>query len=83
MHSHSTSATWQKHFCEKKGFLMHPIRTKTIYALTPLATTIQLFQIASREVSLTILLSNIVRKCYRVFYIYPGPKNEQCPTQTF
>ena len=42
-----------------------------------------LFQLASREVSLTIVMSNIVGEYRRVFYNYPGPKNEQCHTQTF
>ena len=41
-----------------------------------------LFQLASGEVSLTILTSNIVGEYRRVFYNYPGPKNEQCHTQT-
>ena len=41
-----------------------------------------LFQLASGDVSLTILTSNIVGEYRRVFYNYPGPKNEQCHTQT-
>ena len=41
-----------------------------------------LFQLASGEVSLTILTSTIVGEYRRVFNNYPGPKNEQCHTQT-
>ena len=39
------------------------------------------FQLASGEVSLTILVSNIVGDSRRVFYNYSGTKNEQCHTQ--
>ena len=41
-----------------------------------------LLQLASGEVSLTILTSNNVGEYRRVFYNYPGPKNEQYHTQT-
>ena len=34
------------------------------------------FQLAPGEVSLTLLTSTIVGECRRVFYNYPGPKNE-------
>ena len=43
---------------------------------------VRLFKLASGEVSLTILTSNNVGEYHRVFYNYPGPKNEQCHTQT-
>ena len=43
---------------------------------------LRLFQLASGEVSLTILTSNIVGEYRRVFHNYPVPKNEQCHTQT-
>ena len=39
------------------------------------------FQLASGEVSLTILTSTIVGEYRRVFYKYPGPTNEQCHIQ--
>ena len=38
--------------------------------------------VASGEVSLTLLTSTLVGEYHRVFYNYPGPKNEQCHTQT-
>ena len=41
-----------------------------------------LFQLASGEVLLTTLTSTIVGEHRRVIYNYPGPKNEQCHTQT-
>ena len=41
-----------------------------------------LFQLASGEVSLTILTYTIVGEYRRVFFKRPGPKNEQCHTQT-
>ena len=41
-----------------------------------------LFQLAAGEVSLTILTSNMVGEYRRVFYNYPGTKDEQCHTQT-
>ena len=41
-----------------------------------------LFQLASGEVSLTILMSNIVGEYHEVFFNYPGTKKEQCHTQT-
>ena len=41
-----------------------------------------LFQLASEEVSLTMITSTIVGEYHRVFYNYPGPKNEQCHTHT-
>ena len=41
-----------------------------------------LLQLASWEVLLTILTSNIVGEYCRMFYNYPGAKNEQCHTQT-
>ena len=40
------------------------------------------FQLASGEVSLTIVTSTIVGEYRRVFYNYPGAKNEQSHTQT-
>ena len=36
----------------------------------------RLFRLASGELSLTIVTSNIVGEYRRVFYNYPGPKNE-------
>ena len=41
-----------------------------------------LFQLASGEVSLTILTPSIIGEYCRVFYNNPGPKKEQCHTQT-
>ena len=43
---------------------------------------LRLFQLASGDVLLTILTSTIVWEYRRVFNNYPGPKNEQCNTQT-
>ena len=40
------------------------------------------FQLASGEVSLTILTYTIVGEYRRVIINYPGPKNKQCHTQT-
>ena len=39
--------------------------------------------VRSREVLLTILLSNIVGDYRRVFYNYPGPKKEQSTLRLF
>ena len=52
-----------------------PVRLSACLSVCP-------FQLASGEVSLTILTSTIVGEYRRVFYNYPGPKNEQCHTQT-
>ena len=51
-------------------------------ACLPVCLSVCLFQLASGEVSLTILRSTIVGEYRRVFYNYPGPTNEQCHTQT-
>ena len=40
----------------------------------PVCLSIRLFQLASVEVSLTILMSNIVGEYPGVFYNYPGTK---------
>ena len=48
----------------------------------PVCLSIRLFQLASVEVSLTILMSNIVGEYRRVFCNYLGTKNEQYQTQT-
>ena len=48
----------------------------------PFCLPVCLFQLASGEVSLTILLSNIVGEYCRVFYDSLGPKTEQCHAQT-
>ena len=42
-----------------------------------------LLQLASWEVLVTIQTSTNVGVYRRVFYNYPGPKSEQCHTQTF
>ena len=42
-----------------------------------------LFQLASGEVLLSMLMSNIVGEYRRAFNNYPGTKNEQGHTQTF
>ena len=51
-------------------------------ACLPVCLPARLFQQASGEVSLTILTSTIVEEYLKVFNNYPGPKNEQCHTQT-
>ena len=46
----------------------------TQYVVFSICLSVRPFQLASGEVSLTILMSNIVGEYCRVFYNYPGPK---------
>ena len=55
----------------------------TQYVVLFVHSPVCLFQLASGEVSLTLLMSNIVGEYRRMFYVYPGLKNEQCHSQTF
>ena len=51
-------------------------------ARPPVCLPVCQFQLASGEVSLTILTSTNIGEYRRVFYNYPGAKNEQSHTQT-
>ena len=77
-----------------KGQFLEAQPPKHGFACLPTYLSVCLFQLASGEVSLTILTSNIIGEYRRVFYNYPGTKMngatlrlfslvEPCHTQNF
>ena len=56
-------------------FLVRLTQYMVFSVCPPVCLSFCLFQLASGEVSLTILLSNIVGEYRRVFFNYPEPKN--------
>ena len=79
-HINISQSRWTKNFY---FFLVRASAWLNTWSCPSVCLPVCLFQLASGEVSLTILMSNIVGEYRRVFYNYPGPKNEQCHTQTF
>ena len=78
------STFWIVHFFSQSFSLtQYVVLTVRLSACLPACLPVRPFQLASWEVLLTILMSNIVGEYRRVFYNYPGPKNKQCHTQMF
>ena len=78
------SEWFYRFFCDNEAspFNLPTHRFACPSACLPVCPPVCLFQLASGEVLLTILTSNIVGEYRRVFYNYPGPNNEQCHSQT-
>ena len=83
MHFSSTNRpTYTPLFSQSVSLTQYVVLCACPPVCLPVCVSACLFQLASGELSLTVLKSYIVGEYFRVFYNYPGPKNEQCHAQT-